>query len=315
MKVADLGKRICIGIVIAISFLALISFLVPGPVVRAQTQSNSTSSNSATIASAISAESNSSVPSSTQDYVPTSTSNSTAPLTTSMSLSSNGTVIADTSSVASNTSTITNTSGSAVLTSTQNDAVTVTVTSVATPATTWDRTWLSSMAAYGDYSISFNPPYWFCSDVSVTFTGPLVESGFYGDTLQFQYFQYNSAYPSILTPIFTDSGLTVTSDVVNYWISSAEYSQVNFAYQPNIAVKIIDLTPRPNGYTPGLIYMDLTSITPEGGPSCPSPAPAPEFQVQWSVIVSSILLSLVFLRARKLPQQVSGLVRSNHSRM
>jgi len=131
----------------------------------------------------------------------------------------------------------------------------------------------------------------------VTFTGPLVESGLYGDTLEFQYFQYNPTYPSVLTPIFTDSGLTVTSDTINYWIGYGEYSQVNFAYQPNIALKVVDVTPKSNGYSPGLIFMDLTNITPQGFQYCTYPAP--EFQVQWVVIVGSIALSLVVLRTRK----------------
>jgi hypothetical protein len=102
-----------------------------------------------------------------------------------------------------------------------------------------------------DYSISFSPSYWLCTDVQVTLTGPLVESGLYGDTLQFQYFQYSPSYPSVLKPIFTDPGLTVTSDTVNYWINYNEYAPVNFAYTPNIAVKVVDLTPKSNGYVPG----------------------------------------------------------------
>jgi len=126
-----------------------------------------------------------------------------------------------------------------------------------------------------------------------------MESGLYGDTLQFQYFQYNPTYPSVLNPIFTDTGLTVTSDTVNYWIASNEYASVNFAYQPNIAVKVVDLTSKPNGYTPGLIFMALTNVSPEGLQSCTPPAPTPEFQVQWLVIVASIVLSLMFLRIRK----------------
>ena len=136
----------------------------------------------------------------------------------------------------------------------------------------------------------------------MTFTGPLVESGYYGDTLQFQYFQYNPSYPSVLLPIFTDSGLTVTSDTVSYWIGASEYAQVNFAYQPNVAVKVIDLTPKSNGYPPGLILLDLTNVTPEGLQYCPypypAPYPAPEFQVQWLVIVASIMLSLVVVKIR-----------------
>jgi len=131
----------------------------------------------------------------------------------------------------------------------------------------------------------------------VSFTGPLVEEGLYGDTLEFQYFQYTPTYPSILTPIFTDPGLTVTSDSVNYWIGYGEYAQVNFAYQPNIAVKVVDVTPKSNGYVPGLIFMDLTNITPQGLPYCTSPAP--EFPVQWVVIVAAIALSLVVLKTRK----------------
>jgi hypothetical protein len=242
VKVAGLGKRISIGIVIGISFLALFSLFTSGPVVRAQTQVNSRLSNHLSI----------------------------------------------------------------YRTSTENNAkakrsVTVTVTTTASAATTWTKTWGSSSANYGDYSISFNPPYWLCSDVSVTFTGPLVESGHYGDALEFQYFQYDPSYPSVLVPIFTDSGLTVTSDTVNYWISYIEYAQVNFAYQPNIAVKVVDVTRSSNGYWSGLIFMDLTNVIPESLQSCtyPAAAPAPEFQVQWLVIVASIVLSLVALKIRK----------------
>jgi hypothetical protein len=131
------------------------------------------------------------------------------------------------------------------------------------------------------------------------FTGPLVESGFYGDTLQFQYFQYDPSYPSVLVPIFTDQGLTVTSDTVNYWIGAGEYSPVNFASLPDIAVKVVDVTTKPNGYVPGLIFMELTNITPEGAQNCLPPVPTPEFQVQWLVIMASIVLSLVLLRVHK----------------
>jgi hypothetical protein len=133
----------------------------------------------------------------------------------------------------------------------------------------------------------------------VTFTGPLVESGFYGDTLQFQYFQYSPSYPSVLNPIFIDPGLTVTSDTVNYWINYNEYASVNFAYMPNIAVKVVDVTPKSNGYMPGQIFMELTNITPEGYQYCQitSPAPIPEFQAEWSIIMVSVALGLVFLQA------------------
>jgi hypothetical protein len=136
--------------------------------------------------------------------------------------------------------------------------------------------------------------------VQVTFAGPLVESGFYGDTLQFQYFQYNPSYPSVLNPIFTDPGLTVTSDTVSYWISYNEYGPVNFVYMPNIAVKVVDVTPKSNGYIPGQIFFDLTNINPEGYQSCPyGPPPVPEFQVDWMVIMVSVALSLALLKAHK----------------
>lgn len=158
-----------------------------------------------------------------------------------------------------------------------------------------------SGASSADYSISFNPPYWFCTDVLATFTGPLVESGFYGDTLQFQYFQYSSSYPSVLYPIFTDSGLTVTSDTISYWISYTEYAQANFAYLPNLAVKVVDITPKSNGYMPGLIFMELTNLTPEGSQYCQfNPAtPIPEFQAESLIIMISVVLGLAFLRVHK----------------
>jgi hypothetical protein len=151
------------------------------------------------------------------------------------------------------------------------------------------------------YSISFSPPYWLCTDVSVTFTGPLVESGYLGDTLQFQYFQYSPSYPSVLNPIFTDSSLTVTSDTVTYWIRYPEYAPVNFAYMPNIAVKVVDVTVKSNGYAPGLIFMQLTNVTPESFQSCGiiSPPPGnPEFQVTWLIVIVSLAVSLVLLRVR-----------------
>ena len=132
-----------------------------------------------------------------------------------------------------------------------------------------------------------------------------MESGLYGDTLQFEFFQYSPSYPSVLVPLFTDSGLTVTSDTVNYWISPSEYAGANFAYQPNIAVKVLDLTPKWNSYTPGLLYMQLTSITPEGGQYCQydsPPIPAPEFPTaatELLLILTSMGLSLAFLRVRR----------------
>jgi hypothetical protein len=152
-----------------------------------------------------------------------------------------------------------------------------------------------------DYSISFSPAYWLCTDVSVIFAGPLIESGFYGDTLQFQYFQYSRSYPSVLEPIFVDSGLTVTSDTVNYRINHNEYAQVNFAYLPNIAVKVVDVTRKSNGYAPGLIFMELTNITPEGSQNCQldSSIPIPEFQAEWLMIMASLVLGLVFLQVHK----------------
>jgi hypothetical protein len=126
-----------------------------------------------------------------------------------------------------------------------------------------------------------------------------MESGFYGDTLQFQFFQYNPNYPSLLNPIFTDSGLTVTSDTVSYWINYNEYAQLNFAYQPYIAVKVVDVTPKSNGYMPGLIFMELTNITPEGNQYCQydsPPAATPEFQAEWLIILASVIPGLAFLR-------------------
>jgi len=127
----------------------------------------------------------------------------------------------------------------------------------------------------------------------------------YGDTLQFQYYQYSPSYPSVLYPIFTDPGLTVTSDSVNYWINYGEYAPVNFAYMPNIAVKVVDVTPKSNGYAPGLLFMELTNITPEASQSCgfdsppPPPAPIPEFPVAWVMIMASVILGLAFLQVNK----------------
>ncbi len=161
-----------------------------------------------------------------------------------------------------------------------------------------------SSTTTSSYSISFGPPYWLCTDVQVTFTGPLIESGFFGDTLQFQYSQYNPSYPSTLNPIFTDPGLTVTSDTVSYWIHYPEYGPVNFEYMPNIAVRVVDVTPKPNDYAPGLIFMQLTNVTPESYQSCPiAPIDNPEFQVQWLMIIISLAVGLGFLRVHSVRER------------
>jgi hypothetical protein len=149
------------------------------------------------------------------------------------------------------------------------------------------------------YSISFSPSYWLCTDVQVTFTGPLVERGLYGDMLQFQYFQYSPDYPSVLTPLWTDSGLAVTSDTVTYVISASEYASVNFEYLPNIAVKVVDVTPKSNGYMPGQIFFQLTNIIPEGYGYCQNivSVQTPEFQDDWIITMVSVALALIFLQA------------------
>jgi len=71
-------------------------------------------------------------------------------------------------------------------------------------------------------------------------------------------------------------------------------------YMPNIAVKVVDVTPKSNGYMPGQILFELTNITPEGYQSCQvGPPPVPEFQTDWMMIATSVALSLVFLQAHK----------------
>jgi hypothetical protein len=163
---------------------------------------------------------------------------------------------------------------------------------------------VSTTTSTSSYSISFGPPYWLCTDVQVTFTGPLIESGFFGDTLQFQYLQYDPSYPSTLNPIFTDPDLTVTSDTVSYWIHYPEYGPVNFEYMPNVAVRVVDVTPKPNGYAPGLIFMQLTNVTPESYQSCPiAPIDTPEFQVQWLMIIVSLAVGLAFLRVHSVRER------------
>ena len=157
---------------------------------------------------------------------------------------------------------------------------------------------VSATPSMSGYSISFSPPYWFCTDSYVTFTGPLIESGFYGDTLQFQYFQYDPNLPSQLNPIFMDAPFTVTSDSVSYWIRYPEYASVSFAYMPYVAVKVIDLTPKSNGAIPGLIFMQLTNITPQGSQSCQidSSINTPEFPFQWFVIMASLAVGSVLIQ-------------------
>jgi hypothetical protein len=159
---------------------------------------------------------------------------------------------------------------------------------------------VSAASSMSGYSISFSPPYWFCTDSYVTFTGPLLESGYFGDALQFQYYQYDPNLPSALNLIFTDAPLTVTSDSVSYWIHYPEYAPVNFAYMPYIAVRVVDITPKSNGNIPGLIFMQLTNISPESFQSCQvdSPISTPEFQLQWVVVMISLAAGLLFVKTR-----------------
>ena len=255
--------------------------------------STSTRSGQSGISSNTTTSGSSAVTSSTTSTTTNSTQTTNSTSTLAATSNSTQTTTSSTSSDASST-----TINSADPGVTQNDIVT---TTTVTASTTRYGKHTKTLGSGEGYSISFFPPYWLCTDVQVTFTGPLIESGFYGDTLQFQYFQYSPSYPSILTPIFTDSGLTVTSDTVNYWINYIEYAPVNFAYMPNIAVKVVDVTPKSNGYTPGLIFMQLTNITPEGYQSCQNapPAPIPEFQAEWIIIIISAALGLVFLQAHK----------------
>jgi len=306
-----MGRQSIAFVFIGISLLALFSILTP-KLAEAQTgvsgvQTNSTS---AVLVNATSTGSSASTASSTP-LLPTSTTNSSATNTiqvystsTSSSSISSETGTASSVSTTLSSSTIETNSSTTVVSSVEQYTSTIVASdNTTTTVTSWQTASSENYPDYGAYSISFSPSYWLCNPVSVTFTGPLVESGYYGDTLQFQYFQYNPTYPSVLTPIFTDPSLTVTSDTVSYWIGAGEYAGVNFAYQPNIAVKVVDLSPKSNGYPPGLIYFDLTNISPEGLNYCPYPYPAPypspEFQFQWLVIIASIVLSLAVLRVRK----------------
>jgi len=285
VKVASLSKRINICILVTVAFLALLFSFSSGPDARAQlndASSNFTTMNASTL---------------TSSTVTTSSSLSYS----SLDPTTNGTSSTFETGVAT-TSTSTGVASS-VTSSTSSDSgwSTVAMTTTATAAATSETTTSTSTSSSVDYSISFSPTYWLCTPISVTFAGPLVESGFYGDTLQFQYFQYNPSYPSVLNPIFTDSGLTVTSDTVNYWIGYGEYAPVNFAYQPDLAVKVVDVTPKSNGYAPGLLFMQLTNVSPGSGSYCaydPS-MPTPEFQAQWLMIIASMMLGLVFLRVHK----------------
>lgn len=302
---AGLGREISAHLLISIAFLALMLSFSSGFYARAQTQatsSNSIVSSSIFSSTPISSTNTASVTTSamTTDYSNATSTSISANLgsTSSTTLStSNASISTSTSSIASTSASTTSSSTS--YTSTNNSDVTVTMTSTTTTiASTGSSTSDTSSA---DYSISFSPTYWPCTDVSVTFTGPLIESGFYGDTLQFQYFQYSPSYPSVLNPIFTDPGLTVTSDNVNYWINYNEYAPVNFAYMPNVAVRVVDVTSKSNGYMPGQLFLELTNITPQGYQYCQidSPAPIPEFQTEWIIIMVSVALGSVFLQAHR----------------
>ena len=287
-------KRIGTCVVITVAILVLLVSLTGGSTAHAQmnsTASESTSSVSTNV-------------SFTSISTSSSSQNSSTSLSSMILQSSTDTI----SSSASQTEVVT----SASTDSSSSDSVTSNFTTVTvTSTTTTGMSSVTSTSGGSDYSIAFYPTYWPCTDVSVTFSGPLIESGYYGDTLQFQYFQYNPTYPSILSPIFTDSDLTVTGDTVDYWISYTQYAQVNFAYQPYIAVKVVDITAKSNGYSPGLIFMQLTDTTPYNSQYCQyDPAiPTPEFPAQWLIIVTSMLLGLAVLRVRNRFRTKGGMER------
>ena len=289
----SLGKIIPLTIFIALACLGFLSAFNSEPLAIAQTQSIMSSNSTLTTDSIVASTplSNTTTTSDLSEVAKTSLNIMTESL---LSISNASTV----TSAVSTSSTSAGATGN--LTTSLGDWTTLTMVSTATTVTTLQPSTLTSDSV--DYSIGFNPVYWPCTDVSVTFTGPLVESGLFGDTLQFQYFQYSPNYPSLLNPIFTDSGLTVTSDTVTYWISYNEYAQLNFAYQPNVAVKVVDMTTKPNGYTPGMIFMQLTNITPLSGQACLYDAPpiaTPEFQADWVTIMASIIVGLLLLRRGK----------------
>ena len=312
MKVAGLGKRTCVRSLMTIIFLVVaLSSLTSVSIASAQTQATGKSSRSTIIASSpfssasILSVSADSATGGGKTVVRRSSTSSSTLSTSSPSMSTTTSSVESTSSSTSSLTSDTSTDGTWTTVTTRTKISTITTVTVSGTSTSgyYYTTYFNPPGE--DDSISFSPPYWLCTDVSVTFTGPLVESGLYGDTLQFQYFQYSPSYPSVLYPIFTDPGLTVTSDSVNYWINYGEYAPVNFAYMPNIAVKVVDVTPKSNGYAPGLLFMELTNITPEGGQSCgfdsppPPPAPIPEFQVAWVMIMASVVLGLAFLQVHK----------------
>ena len=279
-----MGRKATICVLVTVAFLALLSSFIPVSVARSQGGPTSTAFTPSRITESV-----------TVSPIPVA---STISLMTSYSESTSDT------GIITNTIPIDSTSVTSISTSsapTYSSWTTVTVTSTATSVTTLGTTTSSGVLEQGDYSISFSPQYWLCTNVLVTFTGPLVESGLYGDILQFQYFQYNPSYPSVLYPIFTDPDLTVTSDTVSYWINSNEYAGVNFAYLPNIAVKVVDVTPKSNGFPPGQILFQLTNLNPEGSQYCQYDAPTPvsEFQTQWLMVMASVALSLLLIRVHK----------------
>jgi hypothetical protein len=76
-------------------------------------------------------------------------------------------------------------------------------------------------------------------------------------------------------------------------------------------VKVVDTTPLPNGYARGLIFLQLTSITPENYQQCGNSAvttstSVPEFQADWLVIMIVMAVALAFIHVH------ASRMRRNH---
>ena len=98
----------------------------------------------------------------------------------------------------------------------------------------------NASATSGTYIISFMPEIWICGQtVTVTFTGPLVESGRGGDQIEFDYYQYS---PTNQSHAFTDYERALTSDTITYQIDASEWGSLTFYYMNHLYVTVTDTT-------------------------------------------------------------------------
>ena len=113
------------------------------------------------------------------------------------------------------------------------------------------------------YSITFNPPNWFCNQwQSVNFQGPIVESGIAGHSLSFLFVQQSSPAGGYQSNIFLTISKRFFADSVTFNIDPALWHNVSFSSMPDIIVQVIDASTisQSNPAPPSLVTYDAGNI-------------------------------------------------------